>query len=517
VTNALEGTDVGLLVSTKDDVVSSGAPGLDSWTDGEALFFGDPNLAFEPTGTNGTFSSALDLNPFFDSGDVDVTALHYVTTDITVGSGVNTFDLKAGDVLFALDTDETIGGTTYFDNDVHVFRPDTPGDYSSGTISVLLDSLSTFDTRAITLVERDTLVGDVTLQAGTFLYSDNNFASEIRHFDATGVGKGTTTGTKQTFLNATGALNITQDFGGLELIEVETTIGGETLAAGTILATVAEPDSVGNNSLVVDDSDIFKLTVSQTIMGSATSDAIVDLFMDGSAVNLGAGSEDIVALSLTDAPVNNAPTTSGISNVVVNEDAVDSIIDLFAAFADIEDLDLALTYTVTGNTNAALFTSTAIDGVAGTLTLDYAPDQNGVSNITIRAIDTGGLFVETTFTVTVNAVNDVPVASANKVTTNEDTAYTFVVGDFTYADVETDAPVSVTITNLNLAGGTLEHSSGVTVTNGMTLTTVQIATLVYSPANNSTGAPLATCDFTVNDSGTGILDSKVQGGQRSAG
>ena len=113
--------------------------------------------------------------------------------------------------------------------------------------------------------------------------------------------------------------------------------------------------------------------------------------------------------NLTITPTNDTPTTTGIANVTVTEDAPDMVIDLFAAFADAEDADAALTYTVTNNTNPALFTSTAIDGAAGTLTLDYAPSANGTADITVRATDTGGLWVETTFTVTVNAVNDAPV------------------------------------------------------------------------------------------------------------
>ena len=76
-------------------------------------------------------------------------------------------------------------------------------------------------------------------------------------------------------------------------------------------------------------------------------------------------------------PVNDTPTTVGIADITVDEDAADSVVDLFAAFADVEDLDPALTYTITGNTNPGLFTSTTIDGVAGSLTLDYAADQNG--------------------------------------------------------------------------------------------------------------------------------------------
>jgi len=42
-------------------------------------------------------------------------------------------------------------------------------------------------------------------------------------------------------------------------------------------------------------------------------------------------------------------------------------------------LGLALTDTITKNTNPGLFTSTTIDGVAGSLTLDYAADQNGAA------------------------------------------------------------------------------------------------------------------------------------------
>ena len=106
-------------------------------------------------------------------------------------------------------------------------------------------------------------------------------------------------------------------------------------------------------------------------------------------------------------PVNDTPTGS-IGNVTVNEDAPDTVIDLFAAFADVEDADAALTYTVVGNTNAALFTGTAVNAVAGTLTLDYAPNSNGTADITVRATDTSGAFVESTFTVTVNPVNDTP-------------------------------------------------------------------------------------------------------------
>ncbi len=106
--------------------------------------------------------------------------------------------------------------------------------------------------------------------------------------------------------------------------------------------------------------------------------------------------------------INNPPTSSGLADITVDEDAADSVINLFAGFTDVEDADTVLTYSLSNNSNTGLFTATTIDGVAGTLTLEYASNQNGSSDITVRATDSNGLFVEALFTVTVNAINDLP-------------------------------------------------------------------------------------------------------------
>ena len=166
-------------------------------------------------------------------------------------------------------------------------------------------------------------------------------------------------------------------------------------------------------------------------------------------------------------PVNDTPTTSGLANVTV-DDAPDTVVNLFAAFADVEDADPALVYTVVGNTNAALFTSTAVNGAAGTLTLDYAPNAFGTADLTVRATDTSGAFVDTTFTVTVNPVNDTPTTSGlANVTVNEDAPDTVVNLFAAFADVEDADPALVytvvgntnaalfTSTAVNGAAGTL--------------------------------------------------------------
>ncbi|MHC4175868.1 MAG: hypothetical protein ACYSWU_00065 [Planctomycetota bacterium] len=108
--------------------------------------------------------------------------------------------------------------------------------------------------------------------------------------------------------------------------------------------------------------------------------------------------------------VNDAPTTSGISDVFVDEDAANEVISLYDAFDDIEDPDEYLTYQVVGNSNSELFDSVDVDGYGG-LVLDFAADAYGEGEITVRATDTDGAWVETTFLVDVAAVNDAPVIS----------------------------------------------------------------------------------------------------------
>lgn len=96
---------------------------------------------------------------------------------------------------------------------------------------------------------------------------------------------------------------------------------------------------------------------------------------------------------------NDAPTTLPLGNLSVNENAVDSILGLGDIFSDAEDPAEDLAFSVVNNTNPSLFSSVTIDD--GNLILDYASDTSDTADITLRATDQDGLFVETTFTVTV--------------------------------------------------------------------------------------------------------------------
>lgn len=131
-------------------------------------------------------------------------------------------------------------------------------------------------------------------------------------------------------------------------------------------------------------------------------------FADTSGANNGGSTAFSSATDNVTLIVDAPPTVEqDIADVTVNEDAANTLIDLKAAFDDVEDTDLELTYSVESNTNAGLFSNVTINA-SGVLILNYAANANGSSNITVRATDSLGQFVEDTFLVTVNPVNDVP-------------------------------------------------------------------------------------------------------------
>ena len=112
--------------------------------------------------------------------------------------------------------------------------------------------------------------------------------------------------------------------------------------------------------------------------------------------------------------INGPPTENGITNITVDEDASNSAINLGLSFDDAEDSDSELIYSVTSNSNPALFNDIQITGI--TLIIDYKENENGNATIFIRATDTGGLFVETSFSITINPVADPPVITSTPLT-----------------------------------------------------------------------------------------------------
>ncbi len=208
--------------------------------------------------------------------------------------------------------------------------------------------------------------------------------------------------------------------------------------------------------------------------------------------------------------VNDLPEATG-NTVTTDEDIAYTFLLTDFPFTDVEGDDLASitisglslaggTLTLDGTPITSTTEVSASEIAAGDLV--YTPAENangtGLASFSYTVNDTEPGTISAILSIDVTPVNDLPIASSNTVTTPEDISKTFAVADFTFTDVENDALVSVTITNLSLNGGTLLLGT-TAVTEGQVITAIEIPTLVYAPPANANGSPFATFDFSVND------------------
>ncbi len=203
-----------------------------------------------------------------------------------------------------------------------------------------------------------------------------------------------------------------------------------------------------------------------------------------------------VSISVTQ--VNDPPTvTAPVADMSPNEDSPPIVIPLGAHFgdADIATNGDVLTYTVTSNDDPTVVNS-SITG--SDLTLTFPPNANGVANITVQARDTAGATVSDSFVVTVNPVDDIPVAVDDSATMNEDggsvdidvlandshgddpttvisAGTTQVIGTTSYPDSSETTPTTV----LDETGTDVTLPNGSLVINGNIIT--------YTPKDNYNG------------------------------
>ena len=352
-------------LTTNGHVTGGGQPGIDTWREGDLVQIADPNLAFDPGSTNGTFSVAASMNTFIS--DKNVSAVHYVGADMQVGA--SNFQLFAGDLLLASKDASSFGGLAVSKEDVVVFHPDTPGDYSAGTFTMLLKNPVGAEIRGISLIEQNTTVGDANLQAGDFLFIRSGGAedSSVWLFETTDVGATSTSGTASVLLEGSDAgININKQIHGVDLVETTTTIGGQTLNAGTILLSINAADNVGNNSLAVTEHDIFALDVTTTtlVSGVGNGAAAASLFFDGGDVAFDSGSEELDGFTLTGVN-NSAPTATNLS--AAESYTEDTPLNLTAiVVSDVDSATVTVTLTLSDPGAGSLST-----GTSGAVTSTY--------------------------------------------------------------------------------------------------------------------------------------------------
>ena len=164
-------------------------------------------------------------------------------------------------------------------------------------------------------------------------------------------------------------------------------------------------------------------TLSYTVAANASGSSSFSVAVrdDGGTANGGVDLSASQAFTITVNAVNSAPSFVGGGDVASDEDAGAQSFAAWATAIDDGDLDQVqnLSFTVTGNTNPALFAAgPAVDAGSGDLTYTAAAEASGSATITLVLSDDGGTAnggADTSapydFTITVNAVNDAPTAT----------------------------------------------------------------------------------------------------------
>jgi len=268
---------------------------------------------------------------------------------------------------------------------------------------------------------------------------------------------------------------------------------------GSVFTTIASIDDIYFNNLA--NSDYMLKNYSPAIgYGGALSNVIDDI--DGnlrptlSFPDLGAYENSL------DTRSNAPPRINQVANVTINEDAAQQTINL----SGIADGDLFATQTLTlshTNSNAALFSNFTINHSAsaatGTLVFTPAPNAFGTANITITVLDSGtttngGINSKTiSFTITINPINDAPIAVDDSILVNEGATIAVVTNNATtLTNNDTD------VDNLSLTATIVTQPTNGSVTLNTNGT--------FSYTHNGSETTSDSFTYKAND---GLLDSNI--------
>ncbi len=462
-------TTNGIWMSTEGNVSSGGAPGLGDWNEGEVISFGGPSLELEPGNTIGSFASVVNLDLLGD-GNVNIDAIHYVTQDTIVGVGINSINLLAGDVLISTtDSESFFGGTMLVDEaDLFVYRPLVTGDYSIGTMNMVLDidsplildpDLSFADMSSVTLVEKDVTIGGFDLFAGDILFTRSGGGDQdIYVFHVTETGLGMTNGSADLLIDGS-ALGINRGISGLDIVERSIEIGGETLAEGSLLISldsdtdILDSDADPFNDLSVTRYDIISIDIARTEMTGGTAAISAHLVFEGADVNLDDTDENIDAFTIVNTATANVAGTEIVPDSANVDEFVDTTSGYFLTKLTNNDPDSGdtFTYTIVGGINSSKF----IIGGAGADELvlfdgilDY--ERQASYTIDVRVDDSSGNTFFDTINVDVNDLNDAPVITSDG---GGITAFINVVENTTAVTTVTSSDSEPDIPTYTITGG----------------------------------------------------------------
>ena len=495
-------------VNTAEDTVYNFTSADFTFSDveGDALVSATITNLFLAGGTL-THSGGIVVNNGNTLTAAQLDTLVYTPPTNTSGSPLATFDFSVNDAdAGAASAQMAIDVTAV--NDAPVANMDTASVSEGGTVLIDLavndtDVDNALDLNSITIISAPANGSLIVNGNGTITYTHNGSETVSDSFsytiaDVSGA------------ISNTATVNITVN----PVNDVPVAIDdAATVAEGNaVLIDLAANDNDVDNALDLNSINIIAAPVNGTVL--VNGDGTVTYTHDGSSTGSDSFSYTIADVSgdisntatvnISVTAGNDAPTTSGIVDVTVNEDDAATTIDLNAVFDDADDADSELTYSIVGNSNIGLFSAAAIDGSTGRLTLDYAADMNGSAQISIRASDPSGASVDTLFTVTVIPVNDNPVLQANTGLMTTATASATISGsELHVTDIDNpDSELVYTITSLPSNGELLLNGVLMSVNDSFTQADLNNNLVVYRPV---AAVAADQFGFTVSDSAGGSL------------
>jgi CSLREA domain-containing protein len=252
-------------------------------------------------------------------------------------------------------------------------------------------------------------------------------------------------------------------------------------------------------------------TLTYTAVANTSGSATITITLkdNGGTLNGGVDTSAAQTFIITVSPVNDVPVFTEGPNQTVNEDSGFRFVSPWATGISAgapDESGQILTFQVTNNTNAALFSSAPAISSSGALTYTPATNANGSATITIVLKDSGGTAnggVDTsapqTFTITVNPVNDAPSFTKGANQTVNNNAGAQIINNWV----------------TNISAGPADES-GQTVTFQVTANSnPSLFTVV--PAISSTGALTYTPAANAGGSATITINLKDNGGTANGG
>ena len=489
--DAMAGSEVGITAASSDpDVTPTPVTYAITGGTGATLFDIDMNTGVVTLNVTGASTIDADAGP--TSYDIEVTP----TSNGTAGPA-ETFTIQVTDAndqapVFAGDGDEDVAENTTAVRTLMASDGDTTGESITFTLAVGADAGA--DQGSFEIVNGNELrfVAAPDFENPTDAGGDNDYEVTVRASDGTNT-------TDQTIV-----VTVT-DVNEAPLVSLA---NGQTVAENTMVGTgikvadiLVADDAPGTNDLGLTgaDADDFEIritggTAELFFVGAspnfeAQSSYDVTVTIDDPTIN-GTVPEDQAAFTLQITDVNEAPTIDASSDLTASGDE-DTVItgDIDASDPDGD----ALTYTLDPMNGPANGTVT-VDAESGAYRYTPNGDFNGSDSFAVLVSD-GSLTTSATVDVTVDPVNDAPVAMDGTEATDEDEAVVIDVAPL-ISDVE-DADGDLTVTaSVPAAQGTVSVAG---------------TQITFTPAGDFNGD--ATISYTVTDtdglSDTGTIDVAV--------